>query len=168
MSCPICLENFDIKAEESTRDEENICSGMRRVDSYGIPLSGTDGEPLKILRCGHVFDSSCWGTWVHSGQGNPNQCPVCRMDVGGERRRRGRGGRTHRHGNSTSSSVNLEDSRTPAGLGIGTSLVAAQVHPSYDSMSQIHSEFEHDFHRPDAAAGLGFGPAAALRARAAL
>lgn len=146
MSCPICLENFDIKAEESTGDEENISSGMRRVDSFGIPLSGTDGQPLKILRCGHIFDSSCWGTWVQSGQGNPNQCPVCRMDVGGKRKGSGRGGRTYQHGNS--SSVNLDDSRNPEDAGVGASLVAAQVHPSYDSMSQRYSEFEHDVRHP--------------------
>lgn len=57
-SCPICLENF-------------ISSTV-----------GSDGEPIKLLRCGHVFDESCWAEWVKSGRGDVTKCPVCRMDIG--------------------------------------------------------------------------------------
>lgn len=57
-------------------------SGLRRVDSYGIPLMGPDHHHVKMLRCGHIFCESCWKEWVHSGQGNPCICPVCRQDVG--------------------------------------------------------------------------------------
>lgn len=57
-SCPICLENFASTTE------------------------GSDGNPLKLLRCGHVFDESCWAEWVSSGRGDVTKCPVCRMDIG--------------------------------------------------------------------------------------
>lgn len=63
--------------------------GLKRVDSFGIPLCGTDGKPIKLLRCGHIFDTTCWQMWVDSGQGNPWICPVCRQDVGRTRRRAG-------------------------------------------------------------------------------
>jgi hypothetical protein len=55
---------------------------LKRVDSFGIPLIGTDKLPIKLLRCGHIFDTTCWKIWVDSGQGNPWVCPVCRQDVG--------------------------------------------------------------------------------------
>jgi uncharacterized membrane protein YgcG len=57
-SCPICLENF----KSST--------------------VGSDDQPIKLLRCGHVFDESCWSEWVNSGQGNVRKCPICKKDVG--------------------------------------------------------------------------------------
>ena len=90
-SCPICLEPFDSNPDKDTdketgeygEDEESSeQQTLKRVDSYGIPLKGTDGQPLKLLRCGHIFDLTCWRIWVDSGQGNPLICPVCRQDVG--------------------------------------------------------------------------------------
>ena len=57
-SCPICLENF---ASDSV---------------------GSDEQPIKLLRCGHVFDESCWSSWVSSGHGNVTKCPICQKDVG--------------------------------------------------------------------------------------
>lgn len=36
----------------------------------------------KLLRCGHVFDESCWREWVSSSRGRRcDQCPVCRDTV---------------------------------------------------------------------------------------
>ena len=58
----------------------------KRIDSYGIPLLGTDDKPIKLLRCGHIFDMTCWQMWVDSGQGNVLICPVCRQDVGASKR----------------------------------------------------------------------------------
>ena len=75
--CPICLESFE--GADLSNDAE---AGMKRVDSFGIPANGNDGRPLKMLRCGHVFDETCWKQWVNSGHGNPFNCPVCRQDVG--------------------------------------------------------------------------------------
>ncbi|CAJ1934531.1 unnamed protein product [Cylindrotheca closterium] len=57
-SCPICLEDF---ASDTT---------------------GSDDRPIKLLRCGHVFDASCWEEWVNSGQGQVSKCPICKKDVG--------------------------------------------------------------------------------------
>lgn len=62
-SCPICLEDF-----ETTDD--------------GVPKQGSDGLPVKLLRCGHVFDETCWNEWVSNGQGNLRRCPICQQDVG--------------------------------------------------------------------------------------
>jgi hypothetical protein len=59
-----------------------VTSGMKRVDSYGIPLRGMDRRKIKLLRCGHIFCDTCWKGWVHSGHGDPCKCPVCRQDVG--------------------------------------------------------------------------------------
>ena len=57
-SCPICLEDFKSTTE------------------------GSDDLPIKLLRCGHVFDETCWAEWVGSGQGNVSKCPICQKDVG--------------------------------------------------------------------------------------
>ena len=65
-SCPICLENFQPPPEEGS-----------------APTKGSDGLPLKLLRCGHVFDDTCWSEWVSLGTGNVRRCPVCQQDVGG-------------------------------------------------------------------------------------
>ncbi|KAG7349869.1 TPM domain containing protein [Nitzschia inconspicua] len=91
-SCPICLETFDygedLLLSENENDKEGgilerkRTGGIKRVDSYGIPLNGFDRKKIKLLRCGHIFCESCWKGWVHSGNGNPCICPVCRQDVG--------------------------------------------------------------------------------------
>lgn len=65
-SCPICFEDFQTPAEPGDQ-----------------PKTGSDGQPLKLLRCGHVFDETCWSEWVSSGQGNVRRCPICNQDVGG-------------------------------------------------------------------------------------
>eukprot|EP00934_Nitzschia_sp_Nitz4_P003566 Nitzschia sp. Nitz4//scaffold63_size106090//90208//91593//NITZ4_004411-RA/size106090-processed-gene-0.134-mRNA-1//1//CDS//3329556038//3556//frame0 len=70
-ACPICLENFS-----------------KETDSMGLPLHGGDGKKVKMLRCGHIFCEACWKGWVHSGQGNPCICPVCRQDIGKSRMKR--------------------------------------------------------------------------------
>jgi len=108
--CPICLEEFDDgsgsssnssrrgsdksrddvekgrSSTEASADDERKKKSIRRVDSYGIPLMGSDGSPLKMLRCGHIFCDTCWRCWITAGQGNPCKCPVCRQDVGGSKR----------------------------------------------------------------------------------
>lgn len=86
LSCPICLEPFgQMKEGEGASEIENESesqSMMKRVDSFGIPLTGSDGEKLKILRCGHAFDASCWTCWIASGScADPGLCPVCRVDI---------------------------------------------------------------------------------------
>ena len=58
-SCPICLEEFQKYSE-----------------------TGSDGKPLRLLRCGHAFDETCWSEWVASGRGAVDKCPICQQDVG--------------------------------------------------------------------------------------
>ncbi|KAL7531862.1 hypothetical protein ACHAXR_004280, partial [Thalassiosira sp. AJA248-18] len=90
--CPICLEPFDLTPDKDPGTEtislakENLSINQKqkviRVDDYGIPLIGSDDQPIKMLRCGHIFDKTCFQMWTDSGQGNPYICPVCRQDVG--------------------------------------------------------------------------------------
>ena len=67
-SCPICLNDF-----------EGCSEGQETTET---PTIGSDGLPLKLLRCGHVFDQSCWTEWIENGQGNFSQCPCCNQNVG--------------------------------------------------------------------------------------
>jgi TPM domain/Prokaryotic RING finger family 4 len=120
-SCPICLETFDYGEDlmlSENEEGEKVGSlperkrngGMKRVDSYGIPLNGTDRKKIKLLRCGHIFCESCWKGWVHSGNGNPCICPVCRQDVGkSSKTRRSREQRQRRR-------VDAEGSRETRGV----------------------------------------------------
>jgi Zinc finger, C3HC4 type (RING finger) len=108
--CPICLESLDYgecgdaldkdideivppgDSEERNRDmmvnhsdgldNESLLPCKGAVDEFGIPRRGADGKKIKMLRCGHIFCETCWKSWVHSGCGNPCNCPVCRQDVG--------------------------------------------------------------------------------------
>mmetsp|Transcript_13321 Transcript_13321/g.25443 ORF Transcript_13321/g.25443 Transcript_13321/m.25443 type:complete len:424 (-) Transcript_13321:938-2209(-) len=96
--CPICLEPFDLTPGKDTDDDddrdlpnEGKCTviqkpKIKRVDSFDIPLVGSDDQPIKMLRCGHIFDNTCWSMWADSGHGNPMICPVCRQDVGRPKR----------------------------------------------------------------------------------
>ena len=72
-SCPICLENFQDSEETSCHSSE----------TQTLIRKGADGLPLKLLRCGHVFDDNCWAEWVSSGHhGKVDKCPICQQDVG--------------------------------------------------------------------------------------
>merc|ERR1712226_1647114 len=73
-SCPICLEPFC--KETNTSPSEDDSSQEQN------PTIGSDGRPIKLLRCGHVFDESCWEEWVESGQGQVDKCPICKHDIG--------------------------------------------------------------------------------------
>lgn len=157
-SCPICLEPFndgdlpsDVEeAGEKATSDNNLeskssltNSRMKRVDSYGIPVRGTDGRPLKMLRCGHVFDESCWTTWVNSGYGNPCNCPVCRQDVGksapSRRASRSDAAATNANHNNTNDS-STHDSTTIARATAATTIARGLTHPSYDSVMQSRVE----------------------------
>mmetsp|Transcript_6436 Transcript_6436/g.13524 ORF Transcript_6436/g.13524 Transcript_6436/m.13524 type:complete len:483 (+) Transcript_6436:133-1581(+) len=119
-SCAICLEDF---APPSSDGELSPLTGSLhggKGDDANAPNSkngrlptiGSDGRPLKLLRCGHAFDTSCWEGWISSGHGDPSKCPICKQDVAGSpppspsapsldsaspnnRHAQGRGGRTN-------------------------------------------------------------------------
>ena len=69
-SCPICLERFPV------------------VEGHGVgcetrcPTMGSDGLPLKLLRCGHCFDETCWNEWINTGRGQIERCLICQQSVG--------------------------------------------------------------------------------------
>lgn len=148
-SCPICLENFDYGdgkkdsfneltslASSSSKDEDDmekdtsiineqsLETTKRAVDKFGVPLKGADGKRIKMLRCGHIFCETCFKQWVHSGCGNPCNCPVCRQDVGkcpSKRSTRRSGSRGYRS----------ESGRTVDSL---------LTHPSYDAVERARAD----------------------------
>lgn len=96
-SCPICLEDFDVcptcddneEQKEDNVDSENEeqVSLVEGADSNKTSPTqkktrGSDGLPLKLLRCGHVFDQTCYDNYISSGQGDIRKCPICKQDVG--------------------------------------------------------------------------------------
>jgi hypothetical protein len=152
-ACPICLEAFEgadeildieTKAEEKQEERERADAGLcweesDTVDSFGTPLKGADGKKIKLLRCGHVFCETCWKSWVHSGYGNPCNCPVCRQDVGRNPRKRS----SRQTAAAAPSPEQVEEDATSDGSSHGASatspFVAASTegithHPSYDSV----------------------------------
>lgn len=162
-SCPICLENYDYGDEKpdsftdsveslpalvdeddlkkpSSAEKESLVDGGKRVDKYGIPIRGADGKRIKLLRCGHIFCETCWKGWVHSGCGNPCNCPMCRQDVGKNPSKR-----SSRRSSSASRSGRSESSPRPS--------EALLTHPSYDAVARSRS----DAARGGGSAGL-FGP----------
>ncbi|CAB9526497.1 expressed unknown protein [Seminavis robusta] len=118
-------------------------SGMRRVDSYGIPLVGCDGRKIKMLRCGHIFCDTCWKTFAHSGCGNPCICPVCRQDVGKPPRKPGAPGQGDASSGEATSGESPSASAPPAPSASGTETTTetsgqdppATSFPTYDSIS---------------------------------
>jgi uncharacterized membrane protein YgcG len=63
-SCPFCLERFP-----------------NELGSKARPTRGSDEQPLKLLRCGHVFDASCWADWMAKGRGQIDKCPICQQSI---------------------------------------------------------------------------------------
>lgn len=70
-SCPICLEDFQ------------VIEGSHCNETEKFTQNGSDGLPLRLLRCGHIFDETCWAEWVSSGHhGKVDKCPICQQNVG--------------------------------------------------------------------------------------
>lgn len=101
-SCAICLADFasptsrdgemsPLKGSDhgsATNDGKFIDNASPANSTSGdatknLPTIGSDGRPLKLLRCGHAFDMTCWEEWIGSGHGDPRKCPICKQDVGG-------------------------------------------------------------------------------------
>lgn len=59
-----------------------ICFGSFHATKSGSAETGSDGRPLTLLRCGHVFDSTCWTEWVKScDHGKALKCLICQHNV---------------------------------------------------------------------------------------
>lgn len=136
-TCPICLEPFGVTPEKDhdtcTNSEEeksldNQEQTMKRVDSYDIPLFGSDDQPIKMLRCGHIFDKTCWQMWTDSGHGNPYICPVCRQDVGRPKKGSNRSGEGGTEDNARGN--NEEERPNPEESSLFTRIVAHTTGPS--------------------------------------
>lgn len=170
MQCPICLEPFESNGDKESDDDklsidkekvENKKQKLKtnRVDSYGLPILGTDDLPIKLLRCGHIFDESCWKAWVDSGHGNPWICPVCRQDVGRvkteptsrqSRREDGGGGRAERGGESVGREESTDQressmfasmaGNTPASVPSTLLRPVSHSHPNYNSLHQSRTQ----------------------------
>jgi uncharacterized membrane protein YgcG len=93
-SCPICLEDFcqtvstPVGTITETKPLVSYCDNdMARLSSSTTAPSilGSDGLPVQLLACGHVFDHGCWNQWVNQqqrqGQGIELTCPICRQTV---------------------------------------------------------------------------------------
>ena len=146
--CPICLENFDYgedradsfdestsfgsfstcKLDEET-ERESLADASKSVDKFGIPIKGADGKRIKMLRCGHIFCETCFKQWVHSGCGNPCNCPVCRQDVGKNPSKRSTSRRSTRNNNRSDASARSS--------GSGETILS---HPSYDAVARSRAD----------------------------
>jgi len=88
-SCPICFEPFQNAGNSSSTndttdgDANDESEPMINNQQESGELKGSDGLPLRLLRCGHVFDETCYQTWVSTGQGDVTKCPICKEDIGG-------------------------------------------------------------------------------------
>ena len=76
-SCPICLERFTFKSSPALplaaqMDHGCIDNGNNNNerneelnDDHSMPYQlGSDQEPITLLRCGHVYDTTCWTKWI--------------------------------------------------------------------------------------------------------
>jgi len=135
-ACPICLEIFDcgedqnIDSKQADGPRTFLSGALKRVDSYGIPLYGSDRKKIKLLRCGHIFCECCWKGWVHSGFGNPCICPVCHQDVGKTSKNSKK--RCRRPASFSRSAVSLNEGEVSESYGIAPTNLH---HPSYDAVS---------------------------------
>jgi len=80
-SCPICLEDFKSGSVEYNESE---CSDEGTpLNIAGGDVIGSDGLPVRILRCGHAFNETCWKDWMRKGRNSSDvtKCPVCKMDI---------------------------------------------------------------------------------------
>lgn len=81
-SCPICLNEFQRKHSNGSQNRED----KPLLENEDEDLLGSDGKPLKLLPCGHVFDRTCWDDFSsHPSMGQSTggglRCPICREPV---------------------------------------------------------------------------------------
>jgi uncharacterized membrane protein YgcG len=83
-SCPICLEPFQVhdkicQSTNKTQEKDHDSAQERLLHDVSI---GSDGLPVRLLRCGHIFDETCWHEWVNKKRDDATSCPICRADIG--------------------------------------------------------------------------------------
>jgi TPM domain len=67
-SCPICLGSFQHRRDDASDNSS---------------LVGSEGQPLILLRCGHLFDATCWMAWETACFRSDSvvKCLLCRRTV---------------------------------------------------------------------------------------
>jgi hypothetical protein len=67
-SCPICLGSFRRRRDDASDNSSFV---------------GSEGQPLILLRCGHVFDATCWMAWETTCFRSDSvvKCLLCRRTV---------------------------------------------------------------------------------------
>jgi uncharacterized membrane protein YgcG len=80
-SCPICLEKFTFATSSSSSPSPSSTLPASNTKSHSEDHSdnhishsyGSDHQPLTLLRCGHVYDTSCWIQWTQYQQQQQHQ-----------------------------------------------------------------------------------------------
>jgi len=95
-ACAICLNDFEAPKQRTQRkgdDEEikspvdnpvpnnevlNVITEEERSEPLRLEDAGEGAQPLRLLRCGHVFHKTCLDPWLTDVSG---RCPVCQRAV---------------------------------------------------------------------------------------
>ena len=83
-SCPICLEDFTVRDRVTgeTRPLLQDAFTMHPSSSdFQREILGSDGLPVHLLSCGHVFDRHCWNQLVRYQPDAALTCPICRQPI---------------------------------------------------------------------------------------
>ena len=85
-SCPICLEDYNVRNCSSLPDVEQESDNHEdeRIMNYNSfskkEFLGCDESPIQLLRCGHSTCQKCWTEWLATGK-DSGLCPVCKKDI---------------------------------------------------------------------------------------
>ena len=75
--------NENGEEKEGVDGEDHLDEASKKEEEDDdLVMIGPDGREVKLLRCGHVFNQTCWEKWIQSGQGPINKCPICKQDIG--------------------------------------------------------------------------------------
>jgi hypothetical protein len=78
--CPICLEPFLPFPHTTTQS----CTANYSLSKVSFQQLGSDGQPCTVLRCGHIYDTTCWTIWMKRyvlKDGKIAKCLLCQQEV---------------------------------------------------------------------------------------
>ncbi len=82
-SCPICLEDYEVRDGTSSADvnDNGENETLIHYDSFSNKVYlGCDGAPIQLLRCGHSSCNKCWNEWIGTGK-DSGLCHVCKKET---------------------------------------------------------------------------------------